>query len=112
MLPLPPNVSFDSTLCPAPALARSPALELPVTGQALRQALARGDNSQLMRLAAQLRVLGSQVTPEQLAQQLLTHGCAKVQDAFGHEVPLHVHVPRHQNPPPPPDAGLGFRIAV
>jgi hypothetical protein len=111
MLPLPHPASLNVSATPAPAFRNTPALELPVTGQALRQALARGDSSQLMRIAAQLRVLGSQISPEQLAQQLLTHGCAKVHDAFGQEVPLHVHVPAAQNQHWP-EAPLGFRIAL
>jgi hypothetical protein len=64
-----------------------------MTGQALRQAVERRDGAALMGLVRQLRVLGCDVSPEELAQQLLRQGCTRVRDSLGGEVPLHVRVP-------------------
>ncbi|MFZ2990915.1 hypothetical protein [Ideonella sp.] len=94
----------------APRTPESP-LELPVTGQALRMALAARDASGLMDCAHQLRVAGYRVDPARLANELLANGCTWVQDAFGHPVALQVQVPRavaRQQP----DEACSFRIAA
>ncbi len=91
--------------------AATPHLQLPTTGQALRSALAKRDMAMFGRLSAQLRVLGCRISPEQLVQQLLTHGCARVQDAFGQDVLLDVAVPPAL-PRQWPDEAQAFRIAL
>ncbi|NDY90873.1 hypothetical protein [Ideonella livida] len=88
----------------------TPHLRLPTTGQALRQSLERRDSVVLSRLTAQLRVLGCRIPPEELARQLLTHGSARVRDAFGQELLLEVSVPPCV-PRQRPDEALGFRLS-
>lgn len=68
----------------------APPLVLPITGDALRQALARGDARLLNSLAAQLRVAGCHIRPEELARQLLATGCADTQDPHAQAVTLRV----------------------
>ena len=99
-----PSAAFRSGAVPA-----TPHLKLPATGQALRRAMERRDPAVLARLTAQLRVLGCRVQPEVLLEQLLTHGCVRVQDAFGQDVLLDVAVPQVQ-PRQQPDEALVFRI--
>ncbi len=89
----------------------TPHLRLPTTGQALRQSLERHDGAVLSRLSAQLRVLGCRIPPEELARQLLTHGSARVRDAFGQEVLLDVAVPP-STPRQRPDESQGFRLSL
>ncbi len=86
-------------------------LVLPMTGQALRQAVERRDGAVLMGLVRQLRVLGCDVSPEELAQQLLRQGCTRVRDSFGREVPLYVRVPPHVLHPSAV-ADTPFRLAL
>jgi hypothetical protein len=87
-----------------------PRLELPITGQALRQAVESRDIPRLHAVAAQLRVAGYRGDPQSLVNQLLNHGCAWITDAFDHAVPVQVRVPpalpRHQV-----DERVPFRIA-
>jgi hypothetical protein len=72
----------------------SPILEAPLTGQALRQSVAAAETAEWTAYAQALRVAGYRVDPGRLAEQLLRAGCAKVEDAFGHEVTVQVRVPR------------------
>ena len=75
---------------------RSDGLVLPCTGQTLRLALAQRDLRTLDELTRHLRVAGYHFDPLHLAEQLLSHGCAWVTDAFGHEVPVQVRVPSRE----------------
>jgi hypothetical protein len=68
-------------------------LVLPCTGQTLRLALERRDVRSLTDLTRHLRVAGYRFEPLRLASDLLAHGCAWIDDAFGHRVPVHVAVP-------------------
>jgi hypothetical protein len=86
-------------------------VELPVTGQALRQALEARDVSALLACTQQLRVAGYRVEPGRLAAELLAHGCSWVEDAFGHRVSLQVHVPKALAQLQP-DESCSFRIAA
>ncbi len=72
-------------------------LELPCTGQTLRLALERRDVRELTELTRHLRVAGYRFDPLRLATELLASGCAGVDDAFGHRVPVHVRVPRRES---------------
>lgn len=105
-----------STASSSPSNSRLPRarpLEVPVSGQTLRQALERHDTRALMDFAHQLRVAGYRVDPQHMATQLLTSGCAWVDDAFGQRVSLQVQVPRR--PPSQtacPDESVSFRIAA
>ena len=88
-------------------------LEVPVSGQTLRQALERHDTRALMDFAHQLRVAGYKVDPQQMATQLLSNGCAWVDDAFGQRVSLQVQVPqRPASQSQRPDESVSFRIAA
>ena len=69
-------------------------LNLPFTGQALRQAVAQRDIRLLMSAAHQLRIAGFTVDPQRLTEDLLAHGCTWLTDPFGQRVPLHVLVPQ------------------
>ena len=71
-----------------------PTLQAPLTGQALRRSVAEHSTAEWTAYAQALRVAGYRVDPARLAEQLLRNGCADVQDAFGHEVSVQVHVPR------------------
>jgi len=71
-----------------------PVLQAPLTGQALRQSVAAHRTAEWTAYAQALRVAGYRVDPARLVEQLLKHGCASVQDAFGHEVSVQVKVPR------------------
>ena len=86
-------------------------LELPFTGQALRQAVERRDLGALLGIAAQLRVAGYRVDPQRLAAELLRQGCTTVVDTFGRSVPLQVHVPAPAAAQPV-DESVSFRIAA
>jgi hypothetical protein len=102
--------AIPSLECPmTPAIERP--LELPFTGPALREAVARRDIKALMAHAAQLRVAGYRVDAQRMAHDLLSHGCTWVNDSFGHRVSLQVHVPealaQHM-----PDEAVTFRIAA
>ncbi|TDM09387.1 MAG: hypothetical protein C4K60_08945 [Ideonella sp. MAG2] len=68
-------------------------LSLPITGQALRQAVARHDVPALTNLAGQLRIAGFRVDTQRLIDDLLRHGCTSLIDPFGQRVPLQVSVP-------------------
>ncbi len=85
-------------------------LELPITGQALRQAVEARDLQCLSGLAAQLRIAGYRVEPQRLVSDLLDHGCAPLTDAFGHRLLLQVQVP--QRPLRPVDDSIAFRLAA
>lgn len=85
-------------------------LELPITGQALRQAVEARDMRCLSGLASQLRVAGYRVEPQRLIDALLDHGCAPLTDAFGHHLLLQVQVP--ERPLRPVDPAIGFRLAA
>ena len=61
-------------------------LELPITGQALRQAVEARDMRCLSGLAAQLRIAGYRIEPQRLLDELLQHGSAPLTDAFGHRL--------------------------
>jgi hypothetical protein len=87
------------------------ALELPCTGQTLRLALARRDLRTLDELTRHLRVAGYRFEPLALATALLAHGCAWIADAFGHQVPVHVRVPRREAAAPR-DESQAFSIAL
>jgi hypothetical protein len=102
------NAPTDSPSTSRPSL---PPLVLPVTGQALREALLHNDTAALTRLVLQLRIAGYRVDPARLAGQLLEHGCIWVEDAFGHPVPLHMRVPPAE-PQLLPDESLGFHLAA
>lgn len=80
------------TATPTAARPTQP-LNLPFTGQALRQAVAQRDIRLLMNAAVELRIAGFTVDPQRLAEDLLCHGCAWLTDPFGQRVPLHVQVP-------------------
>jgi hypothetical protein len=82
-----------------------PILQAPLTGQALRQSVAAHRTAEWTAYAQALRIAGYRVDPARLAEQLLRHGCAKVEDAFGHEVSVQVRVP----PPAAPPAASGAR---
>ena len=71
-----------------------PTLHTPLTGQALRQSVAERRTQEWTAYAQALRIAGYRVDAAGLADQLLQHGCASVQDAFGHEVSVQVRVPR------------------
>jgi hypothetical protein len=86
-------------------------LELPFTGQALRLAVERRDIHALMAFSAELRVAGYRVEPQRLTHELLMHGCTWILDAFGHRVPLQVHVPT-ATVQLQPDESQAFRIAA
>ena len=73
--------------------AVKPTLQAPITGQALRRSVAEHDVGEWTAYAQALRVAGYRVDPARLADQLLQHGCARVQDAFGNEVTVQVRVP-------------------
>jgi hypothetical protein len=98
-----------------------PTLQAPLTGQALRQSVAAHRTAEWTAYAQALRVAGYRVDPALLAEQLLRHGCASVQDAFGHEVSVQVRVPRPVVAGEPPGKGVadpagteeasGFHIA-
>jgi len=92
--------------------ATSTGLQLPCTGQALRTALQRHDLRALDELTRPLRVAGYRFEPEQLATELLLHGCASVADAFGHRVPAYVRVPPRETPLQPRDESCSFTIAL
>lgn len=92
--------------------APSESLQLPCTGQALRTALQRRDLRTLDELTRHLRVAGYRFDAEQLATELLLHGCASVTDAFGHRVPAYVRVPPRETPPQPRDESCGFSVAL
>jgi hypothetical protein len=70
-----------------------PILQAPLTGQALRQSVAAHRTAEWTAYAQSLRVAGYRVDAGRLAEQLLRNGCANVQDAFGHDVTVQVHVP-------------------
>lgn len=93
-----------------PTTAERP-LQLPFTGQALRQAVAMGDLQALLRFAADLRVAGYRVEPQRMAAELLRQGCTRVLDAFGHPVSLEVQVPEAAARLRP-DETVAFRIAA
>jgi len=98
-----------------------PTLQAPLTGQALRQSVAEHRTQEWTAYAQALRVAGYRVDPGRLADQLLRHGCASVEDAFGHEVSVEVRVPRPARVPEPPGQAVadpanaadtgGFHIA-
>jgi hypothetical protein len=97
-----------------------PILQAPLTGQALRQSVAAHRTAEWTAYAQALRIAGYRVDPALLVEQLLRHGCANVQDAFGHEVSVQVRVPRPVIVPAPggravadpAEAGAdGFHIA-
>lgn len=94
-----------------PTTPSTAALALPCTGQALRLALARRDLRTLDELTRHLRVAGYRFEPLALATELLAHGCAWVADAFGHRVPVHVHVPRRETVVPRDESQV-FSIAL
>jgi hypothetical protein len=71
-----------------------PTLQAPLTGQALRQCVASHRTAEWTAYAQSLRIAGYRVEPARLADQLLRHGCASVQDAFGQEVLVQVRVPQ------------------
>lgn len=74
-------------------LPSKPTLQAPLTGQALRRSVASHQVAEWTAYAQSLRVAGYRVDPARLADDLLRHGCARVQDAFGHEVSVQVRVP-------------------
>ena len=86
-------------------------LELPFTGQALREAVARRDVHALLAFASEMRVAGYRVEPQRLAAELLMNGCTWIVDAFGHRVALQVQVPTASAQRMPDDA-VAFRIAA
>ena len=86
-------------------------LVLPFTGQALRHAVETRNIAALMHCAHQLRVAGYRVEPQQLASDLLSHGCTWLVDGFGHRVPLQVHVPTRVSQQGP-DERVSFRISA
>jgi hypothetical protein len=71
-----------------------PTLQAPLTGQALRQSVAAHRTAEWTAYAQALRIAGYRVDPARLVEQLLRHGCASVEDAFGHEVSVQVRVPK------------------
>ena len=79
-------------------------LQAPITGQALRQSVAEHQIAEWTAYAQSLRVAGYRVDPARLAEQLLRNGCARVEDAFGHEVMVEVQVPRPFAAPATPEA--------
>lgn len=85
-------------------------LELPFTGQALRQAVEARDIPRLHALAAQLRVAGYRGDPQTVVNDLLSNGCAWITDAFNQRVPLQVRVPPAL-PRQQVDERVAFRIA-
>jgi hypothetical protein len=97
-----PRPAKESAMFPA-----KPTLQAPLTGQALRRSVAEHSTAEWTAYAQALRVAGYRVDPARLAEQLLRHGCADVQDAFGHEVSVQVRVPRPSTPPPAEDAEAG-----
>jgi len=86
-------------------------LELPFTGQALREAVGRRDIRALMDFAGALRVAGYHAEPQLLVNDLLQNGCTWITDAFGHRVALQVHVPKAVAQLQP-DETQTFRIAA
>jgi hypothetical protein len=85
-----------------------PVLQAPLTGQALRQSVAAHRTAEWTAYAQALRIAGYRVDPARLAEQLLRHGCAQVEDAFGHEVSVQVRVPPPPAAPSPgPSAARG-----
>jgi hypothetical protein len=100
------------------AYAPHPSLSVPMTGQALRTAVAGHRVEELMAYARSLRVAGYRVDSGRLVDELLRNGCATVEDAFGQCISIHVHVPRPDAAPAAPanaaaDAGVeDFRLAV
>jgi len=98
-----------------------PTLQAPLTGQALRQSVAAHRTAEWTAYAHALRIAGYRVDPARLVEQLLRHGCASVQDAFGHEVSVQVRVPRPEVGTEPPGRAVadpaadtethGFHIA-
>ncbi|MBN8488014.1 MAG: hypothetical protein J0M20_09880 [Burkholderiales bacterium] len=86
-------------------------LELPFTGQALRQAVEQRDLATLLGMATQLRVAGYRVDPQRLAHELLRQGCTTVTDSFGRTVWLQVHVPEAA-PTQAVDESVCFRMAA
>jgi hypothetical protein len=98
-----------------------PILQAPLTGQALRQSVAAHRTAEWTAYAQALRIAGYRVDPARLVEQLLRHGCASVEDAFGHEVSVQVQVPPPVVTGAPAGAGLadpdlaadarGFHIA-
>jgi len=74
-------------------IVSKPTLQAPLTGQALRRSVAVHEVAEWTAWAQALRVAGYRVDPSRLADQLLRHGCAIVQDAFGHDVTVQVRVP-------------------
>ena len=85
-------------------------LELPITGQALRQAVEARDMRCLSGLATQLRVAGYRLEPQRLVSDLLDHGCTPLTDSFGHRLLLQVRVP--DRPLRPVDDSIAFRLAA
>lgn len=85
-------------------------LELPFTGQALRQAVEAHDIPRLHAMASQLRVAGYRGDTQTLVSQLLNNGCAWITDAFDQRVPLQVRVPPAL-PRQQVDERVPFRIA-
>jgi len=91
-------------------------LHAPMSGQVLRQSMAQHRADELATWtawASSLRVAGYRVDPRRLAEQLLQHGCARVEDAFGQPVAVEVPVPpRPARSGHPEDPGAtGFRIS-
>lgn len=87
-------------------------LVLPFSGQQLRLAVARRDIAVLMDCARQLRVAGYRVLPQQLVNELLTHGCTWLSDPFGQRVSLQVQVPSRARAAEGPDPSVAFRISA
>ncbi len=93
-------------------VAHRPTLQAPLTGQALRRSVAAHEVGEWAAYAQALRVAGYRVDPARLAEQLMQHGCARVQDAFGHDVTVQVKVPAPARPLEGPGAPLrAVRIA-
>lgn len=89
-----------------------PVLQAPLTGQALRHSVAAHQVAEWSAWARALRVAGYRVDPARLADQLMRHGCAIVQDAFGHDVSVQVRVPARDAAAPAASLAGAWRIAA
>jgi hypothetical protein len=78
---------------PVSSSTSRPTLQAPITGQALRRSVADHEVGEWTAYAQSLRIAGYRVDAAALAEQLLRHGCARVQDAFGQDVTVQVRVP-------------------
>jgi hypothetical protein len=93
-------------------IVTKPTLQAPLTGQALRRAVADHQVGEWTAYAQALRVAGYRVDAARLADQLLRHGCARVQDAFGHDVTVQVRVPARAAEPRDEDAATAAEAAA